>query len=347
MTLFCFNCFFRNFLFVVTPILIGFLACPGDCAIKSDDSDIPLVVIANFGPHTFLNETIIGTKQALTRSGFFEKKNIRYVVMDVGFNVESIDEMMHKIADMNPRIVVALSTPVAQSAKKHLVSMGIPVVFSAVTDPVKVGLIDSHDRSTENITGTSDQQNFLSMIQFSKILFPKSHAIGLILSDTEVDRALDSLIRQAASHEKISVVTQFVDFPEDVDRAVQNFQSQKVDFVFVGISGTILKLMPIISEQMKNASLPLINMDENAVHKHQVLMSYTVSYRQVGLNTGIIVSEILQGKPVETIPPIYPTSSQHHIFLSQKMMDLFGIMLPHGIKSDDQEIKIIPGRVYQ
>ena len=81
------------------------------------DSNIPLIAIANYGPHSSLQETIDGLKAKLTQLGYIENKTIRYEITDVNFETSLIIQMLTKLKSSKPRIMVAISTPVAQAAK--------------------------------------------------------------------------------------------------------------------------------------------------------------------------------------------------------------------------------------
>ena len=84
------------------------------------DSNIPLIAIANYGPHSSLQETIDGLKAKLTQLGYIENKTIRYEITDVNFETSLIIQMLTKLKSSKPRIMVAISTPVAQAAKNTI-----------------------------------------------------------------------------------------------------------------------------------------------------------------------------------------------------------------------------------
>ena len=90
-----------------------------------------LIAIANYGPHSSLQETIDGMKDELAKRGYIENKTIRYEIADVNFETSLIIQMLGKLKSRKPDILVVLSTPIAQSAKNII--KDIPVIFAPMS----------------------------------------------------------------------------------------------------------------------------------------------------------------------------------------------------------------------
>ena len=56
-------------------------------------------------------------------------------------------------------VIIPIATPTAMIMQAATEENQIPVVFSAVSDPVTAGLVESMDKPGSNITGTSDALN--------------------------------------------------------------------------------------------------------------------------------------------------------------------------------------------
>ncbi|MEM6339034.1 MAG: ABC transporter substrate binding protein [Pseudomonadota bacterium] len=148
--------------------------------------NIPLIAIANYGPHSSLQETIDGIKSELSKLGYIENKNIRYEISDVNFETSLIIQMLRKLKASNPKLLVAISTPIAQATKNMI--KDIPLVYADVTDPFEAGLYNPNEST--NITGASDKQDLKLMLKFATELLP-----DLLLLD-EHTSALDPQSRE-------------------------------------------------------------------------------------------------------------------------------------------------------
>ena len=101
------------------------------------------------------------------------------------------------------------------------------------------------------------------------------------------------------------------------DIAMQNFKG-KVDFIYVGGSGQIQPTLSVIAQISNNMGIPVLNLDKEAVKNDMVLASFGVDYKQVGINAGKLIVQVLNGTDISKLKPIYPSAKDHHSFISTK-----------------------------
>lgn len=293
------------------------------------NSDIPLVAIANWGPHSSLEETINGIKEELIQEGFVENKNIRIKVTDVGFDSSLIPQMVMQLKGLHPNVMVTIGTPVSQVVKTTV--KDIPLVFSVITDPVEAGLIKEADKADPMMTASSDKQNLEMLLIFAKKLIPNASRVGILYATSEAnDIALVKMLKDAAAKTGMSVVALPVNQARDVPMQMRLFKDQ-VDFIYVGASGPIQPTLPAISAEADKMHIPVLNVNEVAVKNHQVLASFGVNYRQVGINTGKLVVRILKGEDVKNLAPIYASEKDHQGFISKQKANELGIEIPSDL----------------
>ena len=80
--------------------------------------------------------SIAGFKKALSEKGFVEGTDVVYTESHTNFDSSLVPQMIAKLQAEQPKLIYTITTPVSQIAKKALAGSGIPIVFSAVTDPV-------------------------------------------------------------------------------------------------------------------------------------------------------------------------------------------------------------------
>lgn len=288
------------------------------------DPSLPLIAIANYGPHSSLQETIDGLKAKLTQLGYVEDKTIRYEITDVNFETSLVIQMLNKLKSNKPHIIVAISTPVAQAAKNTITD--IPVVYADVTDPVEAGLVSNDPNS--NITGTSDKQDLSLMFKLAKQLLPSAKKVGVLYSTGEAnDLSLVNMLVATSKELGLEVVAIPVEHTRDVVTRMKLFKD-KVDFIYTGSSGAIQASLPAISSAAQAMQLPLFNFNGEEVISHIALASYGVSHKQVGANAAIIIDKLLKGEKIGNIKPVYPTEEDHKAFISRKKADQIGLKIP-------------------
>lgn len=295
---------------------------------RANKTNLPLVAIANYGPHSSLEASIQGMKDELSNQGYIEDKTIRYERVDVGFDPALIPHMIMNLKSHHPRVLVVTTTPVAQYAKGTV--KDIPLVYNVITDPVAAGLLNAANASQGNMTGSSDKQDISLLFDFAKRLLPHASNVGVLYSTAEAnDMALVAMMKQAAKHTHMHVMALPIDQPRDIAVTMQKFKHQ-VDFIYVGASGAIQPALPVIASESQKMRIPVFNLNDEAVRLGLVFASFGVDYHRVGMNTGKLVARSLRGESIETMQPVYPTRDDHHGLVSQQNAANLGLFLPQG-----------------
>ncbi len=291
------------------------------------NNDLPIIAIANYGPHSSLLETIDGIKKELTNLGYIENKNIRYEISDVNFETSLIIQMLGKLKASKPKLIVAISTPIAQAAKNMI--KDIPVVFADVTDPIEAGLHTPNIIS--NITGASDKQDLTLMLKFAKELLPMAKKIEILYSTGEAnDLSLVNMLKKSAKDFDLEVVAIPVEHNRDVISRMRAFKDS-VDFIYTGSSGAIQASLPAIVNTAESMGLPLFNFNDKEVLSHNALASFGVTHEQVGTNAAKIIHRIFNGEKPGKIEPVYPGKSDHAGFISAKRAAKIGLDIPKDL----------------
>ena len=132
---------------------------------KKNNTHLPIIAIANYGPHSSLSAAIKGFKEQMSKDGFIEGKTISYKESDVGFDQSLISQMLSALNSKKPKLMLAMTTPVAQMAKSKI--KDTPIVFTVITDPVSAGLLKNPHSAGANITGSSEKQDLELFLKFS------------------------------------------------------------------------------------------------------------------------------------------------------------------------------------
>lgn len=296
-------------------------------------NQLPIIAIANYGPHSSLESTIEGIKNRLRDEGYIENKNISYEIADVGFQPSLIPQMVTSLAQRKPKVMVVLTTPVAQYAKAKI--NDIPLVYSAITDPVEAALLTNPNEADSKITGCSDMQDISSMLKFTKSLLPGARRVGLLYSPAESnDAALVKMMEKETKEHDLVLVTVPVEQSRDISMRMQEFKG-KVDFIYVGVSGPIQPSLPAIAAEADKMNIPVINAEEKAVKEGIILASFGVNYLEVGGNTGKIITRILHGEKVSDISPVYLNANEHKAVVSINRSKKLNLDLPEKVIAVD------------
>ncbi len=289
-------------------------------------SRLPIVAIANYGSHSSLQETVRGIKDGLYAKGFREGKTVEFEIVDVNFDKSQIMNMLDRLRAIKPKVIVAISTPVAQMAKNSI--KDIPIIFAAVTDPVEAGILKQYDKAEQNITGSADTQELALLLKFAKQLSPMIKKVGILYATHEAnDIAMLKSMEKAAVDASMELVAISVESANEIPEKMNRFKDV-VDMIYVGPSGPIQPSLPVIVSIAETMKIPVFNMNAEEVKENKVFASYGISYYKVGVKAGHLVSAALKGKNLKDIVPVYPDVGDHDGFISTTRLNKINFQLP-------------------
>lgn len=175
-------CIARKALVLLTTLILGLQA-------HGDEHSAPHyhVAILQFVQHPALDlerEAIIAK---LAESGFKKGDNLTIHYFDAQGNIAQVHQISSQIVAVKPHVVVAIATPAAQALSAPLKQNNIPMVFTAVTDPVGAKLVKSlENKDSETlVTGVTDAIDLSKAVGLIKKMMPTVKKIGLIYNPSE------------------------------------------------------------------------------------------------------------------------------------------------------------------
>lgn len=198
-------------------------------------------------------------------------------------------------------VIIAIATPAAQGAAAAAENTGIPVVFSAVTDPVSAGLVENMDAPEGNITGTSDAIPVEKIFTLAQELTPDVQSFGLIYNTSE-DNSLSVIaeVKDYLDGKGISYTEGAVTSAADVQTSARNLLG-RCDAVFAPIDNTVASAMGVLADEAIQAGKPVYVAADSMVADGG-LATVGVNYTNLGSQTADMALKILTGTPVSQVP---------------------------------------------
>ncbi len=285
--------------------------------------------IAQFGKHPQLDTAVDSFKKELADQGFTD---LEFVESQVNFDTNLIPQMLTTLQAAQPKLILTVTTPVSQGAKQLLAGTGIPVIFTAVTDPVAAELVPAWDKADPMMTGASDLQDIEAVLEFSTKLFPGATRVGFPYNPGEAnDVAALGFIKEAADKQGLEVVEVGIDSVNDIPARITSLKD-KADFIYIPGSNLVQPAVPAVAASANQIGIPIVNASQSAVEDGQVVASFEVSYDQVGRNAGKLAAEFLKGKPLADLPPIKAGYEDHRAMINLDMLKEAGRELPDSLK---------------
>lgn len=279
-----------------------------------------LIAIANFGEHPALRAAVNGFKAEVVRQGFVEGRDVAFDDQHINFDRTLIPQLLTNAAAKKPALIVAVTTPVAQSSIRVVTDKSIPIVFMSVVDPVVAKIVPSWERGSDTHTGATLYPDFNASLAFVRQLLPNAKRLGIPYNPGE-DNDISNMkeMRAAAPKHGFALVEVGIDSPNDIAQRLQSLQG-KVDAVFVIQSNILQTSLPVIAAATQRMGLPAINTLDTPVRQHQFLAAHALSYERMGANAGRIAARILKGEKPSAIAPHRPAAEDYAIVISRKQL---------------------------
>jgi putative ABC transport system substrate-binding protein len=271
-------------------------------------------------------------KQSLTTRGYKDGQDIAFTFNHVNWERNLIPQMLAKVAADRPAAIVTITTPVTQTAVRALGDTGIPVIFAAVQDPVVAGVIPSWSSPSRIMTGASNLVDMEGTLKFIKTLLPNAKRVGLPFNPgDDADNALRARLVQAAPGFGLELVQVGVDNVNDLPQRLQTFAG-KVDAMYVIPSNLFQPVTAQIGALAARMKIPAFNGLPAPVLKGEMLASYSVDWKKIGVSAADIVEKVVfKDIKVSDIPPTVPTPADHQTVISKSQLEKLGITLPSSL----------------
>lgn len=283
--------------------LAGAMACAAvmPAAVMADEGDSYTVAIAKFVDDASLNQIEQAIIDELAAKS--EELGITIEVIDKNGNADSgtLNQMATDFVDQEVDAIVPIATPAAVIMQAATEDVQIPVIFSAVSDPEGVGLVESNDAPGSNITGTSDGLNTEAVMNLILAADPEISKVGLLYSKSESASEKPIAEAKAFCEEKgIECVEKTGNTADEVIQAAQALIGEEVGAVFTPTDNTVMTAELNIYEDFIDAGIPhYCGADSFALNG--AFCGYGVNYENLGTATADMVVDILTGAdPAET-----------------------------------------------
>lgn len=262
------------------------------------------VGICNYVDDASLNQIVENIQNRLEEIG--EEQGVNFEVSYDNCNADAnvMDQIISDFQADGVDLMVGVATPVAMRMQAATEGTDIPVVFSAVSDPVGAGLVESNEAPGANLTGTSDYLDTASIMNLIFAQNPEAKKIGL-LYDLGQDSSTTAIEAAKAYLEEnnIEYVERTGTTTDEVQLAAQALVADGVDAVFTPTDNTIMTAELSIYETFIEAGIPhYTGADSFALNG--AFVGYGVDYANLGVETADMIADILMNDADPATTPV-------------------------------------------
>ena len=283
-----------------------------------------LIGISQFGEHASLDNCREGFLAGLADAGLVEGEDFTVDYQNAGFDSATASQIAQGFSAENASLMCAIATPSATACFAAAENKDIPVIFTAITDPVGAGLAEG------NITGTSDVLPVEGQLKLIRALQPDAKKIGILYTTSEANS-----IYTIAQYEALApaygfeIVSAGVSTQSEVISAAADVLARGVDCLSNLTDNTVVGVLPSILELTSEAKIPVYGSEQEQV-KIGCLGGAGLNYFELGRQTGAMAAKILRGEAAAVDLP-FETITEYGLFLNETVAAELGITVPADI----------------
>ena len=316
-------------------LLFSFLAA--GCSPQGDsgaDDDSLTIGIIQYAHHDALNAARDGFVEALEEEGFIDGENVTIITQNAQGEVPTATSIAEGFAADEVDLILAIATPAAQAALN--VTPEIPILITAVTDPVDAGLAESLEKPGANATGTHDMNPIKEQLELLKELFPEASSVGVIFDSGEDNSRIQvEILEEEAQAAGLAVEKATATTTGEVSEAAGSLVG-KVDAIYVPTDNTVVDAIGSVIQVSEEHLIPVIAGEGSCVYEG-ALATIGIDYHKLGYQTGKMAVKILRGE-AEPATMAIEGQSEYSIIVNKAAAEKLSLALPETLLGQDFEI---------
>jgi putative ABC transport system substrate-binding protein len=284
------------------------------------------------------SETVVAAfRKGLAETGHVAGQNVTIDYRWAEGQYDRLPALAAELVDLKVAVILAAGGPPSALAAKKATSV-IPIVFSASTNPVGLGLIESLGRPGGNITGMSGFSAALGPKRFELLheMVPLAKTIGLLinpanpLAQGEVDD-----VTQAAKTRGIELVILRASTDDELEIAFARLTEMLPGALIVAAEPFFDSRRAKIVALVARAAIPAsYGWRENVAMGG--LMSYGTSLPDSYRQAGVYVGRVLKGEKPANLPVMQPTKFE--FVINFKTARTLGLVIPPALLIGADEV---------
>ena len=303
---------------------------------KVEDGASYTIGIGQFAAHGSLDNCREGFLQGLAEEGIVEGQNLTVLFENAQADGAIASQIVTNFVSQKVDLICGIATPMAQSAYGVGKKNDIPVIYTAVTDPIAAELANADGTPVGEVTGTSDKLPVTEQLKMIREILPDAKTIGIMYTTSEVN-SLSAIeeYKEAAPEYGFEIVETGISTTADVPLAADSLLS-KVDCVTNLTDNTVVASLPVILDKANKLNIPVFGSEIEQV-KIGCLAAMGLDYIDLGKQTGKMAAAVLKGEK-KASEMNFEVIEEAAFYGNEKVAENLGITFPEDLTSSAKEL---------
>ena len=305
--------------------------CAGSGSDKSSDAKESYTIgIEQFAEHGSLDNCREGFLQGLEEEGIKEGDNLKVETKNAAADMGTAGQISDSFVSDKVDLICAIATPSAQSAYNAAMDAGIPVIYTAVTDPVAAELASEDGTPAGEVTGTSDKLPVEEQLKMIREILPQAKTIGIMYTTSEANSVYSiEQYEKLADKYGFKIEKTGITNTSEIQLAASDLLG-KVDCLTNLTDNTVVSALPTVLGLANEKGIPVFGSEIEQV-KLGCLAAEGIEYTQLGKDTGKMAAKILKGE-ASASEMDYELITESSLYVNEKVAENLGITVPDTMK---------------
>ncbi len=266
-----------------------------------------------------------GFRDGLKEFGYVEGKHVTFEARAAQGNMTRVPELAADLLRPKPDLLFCVSDACQR------VTTQIPMVFTQVGDPVRLGLVESVARPGGNVTGIANLRADLTAkrLELFKEIVPSLRRVLVTFDPWKLEeQEAVTVARSAASRLGLTLLERPITAPLEIEAALAELREGGRDGILIVQAGTNLNIPGRSLEVATSNKLPTMY-PASFWTKFGALASYGADQYLQGRQAARLAFKILTGTPPREIPVELPDRIEFIINL--KTAKRLGLTMPRTV----------------
>ncbi|MBS6956831.1 MAG: ABC transporter substrate-binding protein [Enterocloster asparagiformis] len=292
--------------------------------------------IGQFAEHGSLDNCREGFILGLKEAGIEEGKNLTIDYENALTDGGTASQIATTFAGKQVDLMCGIATPMAQAEYGVAKKSDIPVIFTAVTDPVAAELANPDGTPVGEVTGTSDKLPVEAQLKMIREILPEAKTIGIMYTTSEVNsESAIAEYKELAPSYGFEIVESGISVPNDIPLAADTLLG-KVDCMTNLTDNTVVASLPVILDKANAKNIPVFGSEIEQV-KIGCLAAMGLDYIELGKQTGLMAAKVLKGE-AKASELNYEILKEAAFYGNTKVAENLGVTLPETLTAEAAEL---------
>ncbi len=284
--------------------------------------------ILQYATHPSLDNCRVGIIQGLSAAGYTDGENgVTIDYQNANGSGSDCDMMAKTMVSSGCDMIIAIATPAAMSAYAAAKDDGVPVIYSAASDPLGAGLARDLDNPQTGASGTKDALNLEGQMKMIRALLPEANTIGILYTTSEPNSVAHlQTFQELAPQYGFTIEAVGITNESEVASGSAALVAKGVDCVNNFTDNNVVNNLSTLLHATDAAGIPVFGSEEEQV-RNGCVASESLDYIALGEETGRMAASVLSGEADIMTLPVSVVAESSPVY-SAANLEKFNITLP-------------------